>query len=257
MTPTPKHFICTEIQKGIGTLTLDRPPLNVLHLPMLRQLETALDQLAQDNGIRALIVQAEGKLFSAGVDVADHTSDKVGEMIPLFDRMCRALANFPVPTLATVHGHALGGGCELVLCCDLAAIAEHAKIGQPEIQLAALAPIATLRLPYLVGYRAAADLLFTGRSLTAAEALEMGLVNATLPADQVRKWAQEKAAAIAGMSRAATLLLKKALLLGYGNWASGLPEVERIYLQELMATDDAREGLKAFMEKREPAWKHK
>jgi cyclohexa-1,5-dienecarbonyl-CoA hydratase len=223
---------------------------------MLYQLETALDQLAQNENIRALILQAEGKLFSAGVDVADHTPDKVGEMIPLFDRVCRTLAEFPVPTLAVVQGHALGGGCELVLCCDLAAIAENATIGQPEIHLAAFAPIAALRLPYLIGYRAAADLMFTGRNLTAAEALEMGLVNAVLPAEQVRGRAREKAAAIAGMSRTATCLLKKALLLGYGNWTSGLPEVERIYLQDLMATEDAREGLAAFMEKRKPFWSH-
>ena len=256
MTPTPEHFVCTEIQGGIGTLTLNRPPVNVLHLPMLHQLETALEQLAQDEDIHALILQAEGKLFSAGVDVADHTPDKVEEMIPLFDRVCCALAEFPVPTLAAVQGHALGGGCELVLCCDLAAIAENAKIGQPEIQLAAFAPIAALRLPYLTGYRAAGDLMFTGRNLTAAEALEMGLVNAVLPTEQVRDWIQEKAAAIAGMSRAAMLLLKKSLLLGYGNWASSLAEVERIYLRELMATNDTREGLAAFMEKRKPAWSH-
>lgn len=249
-------FLHTSIQDGLATLTLNRPPVNVLHLPMLHELETALADLAQDENVHALILKAEGKLFSAGVDVDDHTPDKVGEMIPLFDRVCRALAEFPVPTLAAVHGHALGGGCELVLCCDLAVMAENAKIGQPEIQLAAFAPIAALRLPYLTGYRAAADLMFTGRSLTAAEALETGLVNAALPAEQVATWVTDKASAIAGMSRAAVRLLKKSLLFGYGNWAAGLSEVERIYLQDLMATDDAREGLEAFLEKRKPVWKH-
>jgi cyclohexa-1,5-dienecarbonyl-CoA hydratase len=257
MTPTSESFISTKIQEGIGTLTLNRPPVNVLHLPMLREMEAKLGSLAQDENIRALILQAEGKLFSAGVDVADHTADKVGEMIPLFNRVCCILAEFPVPTLAAVHGHALGGGCELVLCCDLAAISENAKIGQPEIQLASFAPIAALRLPYLTGYRAAADLMFTGRNLTAGEAVELGLVNTMLPAEQVRDWAQAKAAAIAGLSRSATLLLKKSLLLGYGNWASGLTEVERIYLQDLMATEDAHEGLEAFMEKRKPEWSHR
>jgi len=250
-------FLTIEIADGVAALTLNRPPVNVLHLPMLREMDAALVDLAGNEAVRALVVQAAGKLFSAGVDVADHTVDKVGEMIPLFDRVCRALAEFPTPTVAAVQGHALGGGCELVLCCDLAVLAEHAKIGQPEIQLASFAPIAALRLPQLVGYRAAADLMFSGRSLTAAEALQIGLVNAVLPAADVQAWAQAKAAVIANMSRPATRLLKQALLWGYGDWAARLPAVEQLYLQELMATADAHEGLQAFLEKRTPVWRHR
>lgn len=250
-------FLTIEIADGVALLTLNRPPVNVLHLPMLRELDAALVDLAGNEAVRALVVQAEGKLFSAGVDVADHTADKVGEMIPLFDRVCQALAEFPTPTVAAVQGHALGGGCELVLCCDLAVLAEHAKIGQPEIQLASIAPIAALRLPQLVGYRVAADLMFSGRSLNAPEALHVGLVNAVLPAVGVREWARERAATFAGMSRAASLLLKKSLLLGYGHWAARLPAIEQVYLQELMTTADAHEGLTAFLEKRPPVWRHR
>ena len=155
-------YVSVETKNGASFLTLKRAPLNVLNIAALTQLESALTELSRDESIRVLVLRAEGKMFSAGVDVADHTPDKVGEMIPLFDRVCRALANFPVPTLAVVHGHALGGGCELVLCCDLAVMTDTAKIGQPEIQLAAFAPIAAMRLPKLVGYRNAADMLFTG-----------------------------------------------------------------------------------------------
>ncbi len=258
MASEPNQFISIspQTQAGLAYLTLNRPPLNVLHIPMLQQLEAALDRLASDTAVRVLVLQAEGKMFSAGVDVADHTADKVGEMIPLFDRVCRALADFPLPTLAAVHGHALGGGCELVLCCDLAVMAEGAKIGQPEIKLATIAPIAALRLPYLVGYRAAADLMITGRNLTAQEALQMGLVNAVVPTKEVGNWAQEKASQIAGLSRAALILAKRSLRMGFGNWANALPEVERLYLEELMSTADAHEGLAAFMEKRAPVWTH-
>src|SRR3970282_1271874 len=99
MNPAPDRFVWIEKQASIATLILNRPPVNVLNLPMLRQLEAALEQLAQDENVRVLILKAEGKLFSAGVDVADHTLDRVGEMIPLFDRVCRALAEFPTPTL--------------------------------------------------------------------------------------------------------------------------------------------------------------
>ncbi len=257
MSAESPSFVALEVKNGVARLTLHRPPLNVLHIPMLRQLEDGLAKLSAEEEVRVLVLRAEGKLFSAGVEVADHTPEKVGEMIPLFDRVCRALADFPVPTLAVVHGHALGGGCELVLCCDLAVMGEGAKIGQPEIQLAALAPMAALRLPRLVGYRAAADLLLGGESLSAEEALRLGLVNAVVPAGELDGWVQEKAARLAGLSRAALVLTKRALRLGFEDWAKALPEMERLYLQDLMRTSDAREGLAAFLEKRQPQWKHR
>ena len=249
-------FVTYDSDSGVAALTLNRPPLNILDIAMLRQLETEIERLSTRIGVRVLVLRASGKMFSGGVDVGDHTPDKVGEMIPLFDRVCRSLAEFPTPTLAAIQGHALGGGCELVLCCDLAVMAERAVIGQPEIQLAAMAPVAALRLPYLVGYRAAADLMFTGRNLTADEALSFGLVNAVVPSELVEGWSMEKANQIAGLSRAAMSLLKRALILGYSNWADALPEVERLYLDELMKTADAQEGLSAFIEKRKPEWKH-
>lgn len=250
------QFVRHEVEEGIAVVTLDRPPVNVLNIPMLQALEITLEILAADHKVRALILGAGGKLFSAGVDVADHTPEKVGEMIPLFDRVCLALTQFPAPTIAAVQGHALGGGCELVLCCDLAVMAEEAKIGQPEIQLAAFAPIAALRLRQLVGYRAAAEIMYTGENLSAERALAIDLVNAVLPADEVEAWANEKAAKIASLSRTAQRLNKQALYLGYEPWEKGLPKIEESYLNELMQTADALEGLAAFQEKRPPTWKH-
>jgi cyclohexa-1,5-dienecarbonyl-CoA hydratase len=257
MTSQNDQFIAYHFQDGIGSLTLDRPPLNVLHIPMLAQMEAVLGELAQDESLRVLVVQAEGKLFSAGVDVADHTVEKVGQMIPLVDRVCRSLADFPTPTIAAVHGHALGGGCELVLCCDLAVMAEGAALGQPEIQLASIAPVASLRLPYLTNYRTAADMLLTGRRISASEALQAGLVNAVVPPDQLETWVNERAQALASLSRAAVTLAKRTLLLGCARWAEALPAVEHLYLEDLMGTADAHEGLAAFMEKRPPVWQHK
>ncbi len=254
---TTDSFVIAEVREGIGVLTLDRPPLNVLHIPMLMQVESALGKLKKDESIRALVLRAENKLFCAGVDVADHTPEKVGQMIPLFDRVCQALADFPVPTLAAIHGHALGGGCELVLCCDLAVMADGAQIGQPEIRLAAIAPVAALRLPYMTGYRAAADLMFTGRSLSAQEALQFGLVNQVVAPDQLAALVMELATRIAGMSRVVLFMLKKALQQGYGDWARTLPEMERLYLDDLMSTADAQEGLASFLQKRKAVWKHK
>jgi cyclohexa-1,5-dienecarbonyl-CoA hydratase len=256
MSSDSDQFIKVAVQEGIASLRLNRPPFNVLHIPMLQQLADALAQLSKDVSVRVLVLQAEGKLFSAGVDVADHTPEKVGEMIPLFDRVCQQLADFPVPTITAIHGHALGGGCELVICCDLAVMADSAKIGQPEIQLAAIAPIAALRLPMLVGYRAAADMLFNGRSLTAATAHQIGLVNQVISAAEVEVCVQEQAEKLAGLSRVALTRAKQALSIGYGSWSAMMPEMERLYLDDLMQTADAHEGLAAFMEKRQPVWKH-
>lgn len=250
-------FITVETRNGAAFLTLNRAPLNVLNIAALSQLESALIALSCDEGIRVLVLRAAGKMFSAGVDVADHTPDKVGEMIPLFDRVCSLLANFPVPTLAVVHGHALGGGCELVLCCDLAVMSEGAKIGQPEIQLAALAPIAGMRLPRITTYRVAADMLFTGRTLAAEEAMRCGLINTVVPAEQLDRCMEEKVAQLTSLSRVALTTTKRALQLGFGNWEAPSTEMERLYLEELMKTEDAREGLAAFLEKRSPMWRHK
>jgi cyclohexa-1,5-dienecarbonyl-CoA hydratase len=215
-----------------------------------------LGTLAQDEGVRVLVLRAGGKAFCAGVDVADHTADKVGEMIPLFDRVCCALADFPVPVLAVLHGHALGGGCELVLCSDLAVAVPGAKIGQPEIQLAAVAPIAALRLPRLAGLRAAADLLLGGEPISAETALRLGLLTAVVPAEELEAWVERKVARLAGMSRVALVMTERVLALS-GEWSAALPAIERLYLSELMASADAQEGLEAFLEKRAPAWKHR
>jgi len=257
MTQEKQQFVSCEIQSGVATLTIDHPPVNVVHLLTLQQLEAALENLSTDENVRVLVLRANGKMFSAGADVEDHTADKVGEMIPLFNRTCRLLANFPCPTLAVVHGHALGGGCELVLCCDLAVMADGAKIGQPEIQLAAFAPVAAMRLPQMVGYRAAADILLTGRTLPADEAQKLGLVNTVVPLDQIEQWVDEKVGQLLSLSRVALTTTKCALQTGFGNWDASAEELERLYLEALMKTADAHEGLAAFMEKRPAVWKHK
>lgn len=250
-------LILCDSRDGVARLTLNRPPVNVLNIAMLEQLEGALIALASDLTVRVLILRAEGKLFSAGVDVADHTPERVGQMIPLFHRVCRALAEFPLPTIAAVQGSALGGGCELAICCDLAVMAQEAKIGQPEIQLAAFAPVAALRLPQLVGYRAAAEMLLSGTALTAADAFRLGLVSAIVPAAGVEEWAADRAARFAGLSRVALVMTKKVLQAGVGRWVEGLDAMERLYLDDLMTSADAAEGLAAFMEKRQPVWKHR
>ena len=243
-----------DIEAGCGTLTLRRPPLNILNLEMLRELEQALGGIAADPSVRVVILRAEGRVFSAGVDVGDHLPDKVGEMIPLFDRVCRALWELPAVTLAVIHGDALGGGCEQVMGCDLAVASESARLGQPEIRLAALAPVAAMLLPRLVGERRAAELLLTGGVIGAAEAARIGLVNEAVPTDQLQAAVARRADVLLTLSGKALRLNKRALRLGMAGWQAEAA-MERLYLDELMATDDAREGVAAFLEKRAPVWR--
>ena len=251
------EFIRYEQTGGVGTLTLDRPPVNVINIVMLQELERALQVAGADPELKLLQLRAEGKLFSAGVDVADHTPDRAEEMIQLFNRVCQDLVEFPVPTIAVVQGHALGGGCEFVICCDMAWMAEGAKIGQPEIKLAAIAPIAALRLPAIVGPRWAAQLLFSGEPVDAQIAEKIGLVNGSGLVDEIERAVAGVTEQLTSLSAAATRINKQGYLMGMRGWQTGLEEMEELYLKELMALEDTQEGLNAFMEKREPVWQNK
>ena len=250
------QFISWESNDGVGQLSLKRPPLNVINIAMLHELCDALEAAGRDSALRVLVLRAEGRLFSAGVDVAEHTADKVGEMIPLFDQVCAALAAFPLPTVAVAHAHALGGGCELVLCCDLVLAAESANFGQPEIKLATIAPVAALRLPGLIGYRRAAEMLFTGEPVNAVEAARLGLINRAVPIDELEATVERYIGQLRSLSAAALRLCKQAARLGADGWAN-LPAMEKLYLADLMSTADAHEGLASFLEKRPPVWKHR
>ena len=196
-------FIRYEADGGVARLILDRPPANVMHIAMLRELEGAIATARFDESLKVLVLGAEGKLFSAGVDVADHTEDRVGEMIPLFDKVCLDLARLPIPTIAIVQGRALGGGCELVICCDMAFMAAGARIGQPEIQLAVMAPIAALSLPLLVGPRWATRIVLAGEQVEAAKAAEIGLVDAEVPAEGLHAAVEEWVKRFTALSGAA------------------------------------------------------
>ncbi len=257
MEETNFKFMDLSFQEGVGTLTLNRPPVNVINIPMLRELIDALETAAGNRELKVMQLRATGKLFSAGVDVLDHTAERVNEMMGLFDQVCLSLAEFPTPTIAVVQGHALGGGCELVLCCDMAWMAEGATIGQPEIKLAVIAPIAALRLPAVVGPRWAAQILFSGEAVDAGTAAKIGLVNASVPPEELDRAVAEVTNQLSSLSASASRVNKKGYLIGMRDWQTAVAEIEELYFKELMTLDDPHEGLNAFVEKREPVWKNK
>lgn len=239
----------------IGRLVLDRPPLNVLDLATLESLDAALSRAAADPKLHVLAISGAGRAFSAGVDVADHTADRVGRMLELFHGAIRRLMALEPPVVALVHGAALGGGCELALACDMVLARGDLRLGQPEIQLAVFPPVAAALLPRLVGRQRAMDLVLTGRAMRADEALRMGLVSRVFPAAEYDVGTEAVLTGLAAQSGPAMRLAKRAVAegaeLGVG---PALARAEAIYLDELMQLADAREGLAAFMEKRPPVW---
>jgi cyclohexa-1,5-dienecarbonyl-CoA hydratase len=241
---------------GVLRLTLERPPLNVLNLAMLEELEHALAAVSNERSIKLLVLAGHGRAFCAGVDVADHTADRVERTLKLFHGVIRRLLALECPTLAVVHGATLGGGCELMLGCDLVLARDDAKIGQPEIQLGVFPPVAAALLPALVGRQRALDLVLTGRTLDAAQAHAFGLVNEVVAAEGFDGAVERFVQRLAGLSGPVLRVAKRALVEALPlPPAEAIGHAESLYLNELMRLDDAEEGLRAFLAKRAPVWK--
>ncbi len=250
--------VLVEHRGRVAILTLDRPPLNILDLPTLQALDRAVAALAAGHDLQLLFLRGAGpRAFSAGVAVQDHTREKIGPAIAALHGAIRGLRALPALTVAAVHGHCLGGGMELALGCDLVLAADDAQFGQPEIQLGCFPPAAAAILPGRVGPGRALELLASGRTFDVAEAERLGLVTwragATLDGGIARVEAE-----LTSKSAAVTRLLKRAVQAGSERpFAAALAESERIYLEELRATEDMDEGIAAFLAKRPPVWRHR
>ncbi len=250
--------ISLGVKGNVARLALNRPPVNVLNIEMMREMNAALEQVQGTPGLRALVFTAEGKFFSAGVDVAEHTKDKVREMIAVFHGIFENLNRLSVPTLAFVQGPALGGGCELALYCDIVLASEKAKFGQPEIKVGVFPPIAAFLLPNDMPLKFAAEILMTGDTYSAADMKAMGVVNRVFAEAMFAADCESFLEKITANSSVVLELTKQAMRAGHGRpYGKAMPDIERLYLEKLMAAEDASEGLTAFMEKRKPAWKDK
>lgn len=248
--------IALETHGHIARITLARPPLNVIDFQMMEELLAALKELEQRKGISVVVLHGEGNNFSAGVDVAVHTPELIQTMLQKFHGVILALAKFSKVTIAEVRGACLGGGAELAMICDLCFTTPDAKWGFPEITLGCYPPVACTALAALVGQKRAADLIFTGRTFSGDAAAAWGLANDALADDRIGQAVQSRLDLLHKLSPAALGLAKKAFYA----WDSmhldkGLARAEKIYLEELMQTEDAQEGIQAWMEKRKPEWK--
>jgi cyclohexa-1,5-dienecarbonyl-CoA hydratase len=245
-----------RVESAVARITLAHPPLNVIDFQMMDELREILQQLEQRREVSAVILSGGERGFSAGVDVAIHTPDKIQTMLEKFHGLIGALVKFPKVTIAEVHGVCLGGGAELAMACDMAYTTAKAKWGFPEITLGCYPPVACTALAALVGQKRAADLILTGRTFSGEEAAAWGLANEAHPEGELKEVIQGTLDHLFKLSPAALALAKKAFYA----WDSihldkGLARAEKIYLEELMQTEDAKEGIAAWMEKRKPEWK--
>lgn len=251
--------ITFEAKDSKALLTINRPPLNILNIAAMKEMNSALNSLIGNTEVKVLVITGSGdKAFSAGVDVSEHTKDKVEEMLHAFHDIFRNLSKLEQVTVAAVKGLTLGGGCEVALFCDMIFAADNLKIGQPEIKLSAVAPVALLVLPRLIGLQKASEILLTGKVLEAEEAKRIGLVNAVVPSASFESELDNFLQPFTELSLVGIKHTKKGIRLGLEtSFLDGLDKIEKIYIDELMASEDAHEGLKAFMEKRKPLWKNR
>ncbi len=252
--------IIVETKGRVGVIRLNRPQaLNALNRALISELSQAIEAYDVDDAIGAMLITGNEKAFAAGADIKE-MADKsfieayLGNFAADWDRAARARK----PIVAAVAGFALGGGCELAMQCDLIVAADNAKFGQPEIKLGVIPGIGgTQRLTRAVGKAKAMDLVLTGRMMDAAEAESAGLVARVVPAAQLMDEAMKVAETIAGMSLPSVLAGKEAVNRAFeGSLAEGVNFERRIF-HALFATQDQKEGMQAFVEKRKPNWKNK
>ena len=245
-----------EKKESVIFLALDRPPLNVLDVAVLRQLADILTSCAEDSTAHIVVLQGAGeRAFSAGMDVADHTPDKAPEMLDIVHRVVRQLLSLPQVTIALIRGVCLGGGCELASSCDFVLASEKSSFATPEIYVGCYPPVALARFPALIGYHRAAEMILTGRRFSAQEALAMGLINRVLPNEQLESGLEALLDELRGKSGAVLRLALKGLReLSLKTFSDDLQRSEAIYRYELLRSQDAAEGVQAFLEKRKPRW---
>jgi cyclohexa-1,5-dienecarbonyl-CoA hydratase len=250
--------ITLEVSPPAARISLRNPPLNVIDIAMMEELGHALAEVEGRDDVSTLVLSGAGEAFSVGVDVAAHTPGKVADMLAKFHAVVLAVVNSKKVSIAAVHGHCLGGGAELAMVCDLVYTAEAASWGFPEIKLGCYPPVAVTALASLVGQKRAADLILTGRSITGREAANIGLANRALPEAEVEGVVEESVRQLSRLSAATLAITKKASYVWNAmHFDKGLARAEKIYLDELMKTEDVQEGINAFLEKRQPVWKGK
>ena len=255
------EFVRLDVDTTVATIRLDRPPANAISRQVSDELRDAVLEAGGREDVRAVVVWGGPKIFAAGADIKDMVGWGPEEIRPVVSALGDALVvleEIPKVTIAAIEGYCLGGGCELALACDFRFAAQDAELGQPEIALGIIPGAGgTQRLPRLVGHARARELVYSGRRVSADEALRIGLVDAVTPPGEAHQAAAEVALRYAKGPTQALAAAKEAMnAAALGDIRRGLG-VERDVFIGLFATEDQKEGMKAFLEKREPEFKGK
>ena len=251
--------IILEKNDGIARLTLNRPPVNVVNREAIAEISVALEDIKNDESVKVLLFRGSGnKAFCAGVEVKDHIGDAMPKMMREFGRIASQLRSLGKPSIAVVNGVALGGGCEFVAACDMAIASEKAKLGQPEIILGGLAPVAVAIMPRLLSEKKAFEMVLLGESISAVEAERIGLVNKVVTEEELDKTADEVARKFLEKSSLSVKLCREAFYQASdkAKFEEALQTATELGIKT-WETGDGQEGLIAFMEKRKPNWKGK
>lgn len=243
-----------SLEEGILHLELKRPPLNILDTELLDELNAFLREFAGSRKVRVLLLSGAGRCFCAGASVEEHLPGKVEFMLRSFSSLLDRLCRFPVPTVVAAHSHVLGGGLELACAADVFFAAGDATLGQPEILLGAIAPGALFFLSRRLGYHRAADLLFSGRSISGSEAFSLGLVDRVCESEKLLEEARTYARQVASLSSPVLREYKQALLSFSGLGDKPLESMTDFFLHRVATQSDYVEGMRAFLEKRSPQW---
>ena len=258
--PTEFNDIKFRLEDRVARITFTRPPVNILNIAMMREENEPLKRASTERDLVAIVFDAgkDCRAFSAGVAVEEHAEDTIFQMLDSFHAIFRTMEQLARPTIAVLDGPALGGGCELVAACDLAVASTRARFGQPEIKLGVFPPVAAVLLPRVIGDKRARELMLTGEMIDAREALSLGLVNYVVAPEALEQKTGELLSKLRDLSSTALEYTKRAIDVGQGRSLDvALAQVEDMYLNDLMKTYDATEGINSFVEKRKPVWRNR
>ena len=247
-----------EKADGVARITLNRPKFNMMNIEMMNELNGLFEDLLKDDDLKCVTIDAEGKHFCTGVEVADHKPDQVDDMIATFNRIFELSNELEVPIIAIVQGFCLGGGMELAIACDVIAAGRSAQFGQPEIKVGFFPPYAAMRLPQLIGPAKAIEICTSGKFYSAAEAQSLGMIAHVFEDEQLAESAAKIVKEIQANSPLIIRLNKRAVKQHLGlAFKPALAGVSDLFLNTLMKTEDTLEGIASYEEKRKPVWKNR
>ena len=254
------QYIQLEVANNVAWLTMNRPPYNVLTADMMLEMARAIDGLRDERSVRVIVLQAGPgcTAFSAGVAVEDSRPERAFQTLEAMQAVFNGFLETSKPVITVINGPAIGGGCELAALGDIIVATPKARFAQPEVRLGVFPPLAAVILPHVIGYKRSLEMIFTGETLTAEDALRLGLVSRVVPEEKLVDEVKTILAKIVDQSAPVLAMAKRVLYDTIGLPLDGaLKKSVNIYLNQLMDLEDAQEGLRAAIEKRKPVWKNR